>query len=55
MTTAGPFSFAHPVPATAAPELPKLQRSPWFRGWAAVATVAGMIPVGLLVVAAVIL
>ena len=55
MTTTAPTPFAQPVPATAAAELPKLQRSPWFRGWAIVATVAGLIPLALLPVAAVIL
>lgn len=54
MTTTAPAPFAHPVPATSAAELPKLQRSPWFRGWAVVSTVAGSLPVGLLIVAAVV-
>lgn len=55
MTTTGPVPIPRPVPARTAPTLPKLQRSPWLRGWAAAAAATGLVPLGLLIAAAVIL
>lgn len=55
MTATAPLPIVRPLPATAAPQLSKLKRSPWFRGEAIVATVTGAIAVGLLVVAVVVL